>query len=71
MRNRTGVEGFSPWDLNNLQDCFDAILDASRLDKSSEEADEVAQALILAYKNGVRDRDELIRIAAPVKWKDG
>lgn len=71
MRNRRGVEGFSPWDLNNLQESFDAILLASGLDKSSEEADEVAQALIVAYKNGVRNLEELIRIAAPVKWNEG
>jgi hypothetical protein len=71
MRNRRGVEAFSPDDLNNLQDCFDAILLASRLDRSSEEADEVAQALIVAYQNGLRDRNELIRIAGPVRWDDG
>ena len=63
MRGRKEVEGFSPWDLNNLQECFETVLAARHLAKGSEEAENIASALIIAYQKGVRDRDELIRLA--------
>jgi hypothetical protein len=63
MRGRKEVEGLSPWDLDNLQECFDAVLAARHLTKGSAEAENIAFAMINAYQRGVRDRDELTRLA--------
>ncbi|MEQ1955188.1 hypothetical protein [Mesorhizobium sp. CN2-181] len=63
MKGRKEVEGFSPWDLDQLQQCFDTVLAARHLAKGSEEAENIASALIIAYQQGVRDRDELVRLA--------
>jgi hypothetical protein len=63
MKGRKEVEGFSPWDLDQLQECFDTVLAARHLEKGSKEAENIASAMIIAYQKGVRDRDELTRLA--------
>lgn len=52
-----------PAEIDDLQACFDAILERRGIARSSETAEAVAKALILAYQRGVVDRDELIRLA--------
>jgi hypothetical protein len=64
MKDRKEVEGFSPWDIDQLQECFDSILTAQRLAKGSEEAENMSSALIAAYQRGVRNRGELIRVVS-------
>jgi hypothetical protein len=50
-------------EIDDLQSCFDTILERRRVARSSDEAEAIARALILAYKRGVVDRHELIRLA--------
>jgi hypothetical protein len=50
-------------EIDDLQSCFDTILERRRVARSSDEAEAIARALILAYKRGVVDRQELIRLA--------
>lgn len=63
MKGREGTQVFSPEDLAVLQSCFDEIVRIRRLPRPSPEADSVAQALILAFKRGVTDKAELLRLA--------
>lgn len=54
---------FEPAEIDDLQTCFDTILERRGVARSGDEAEAIARALILAYKRGVADRDELIRLA--------
>ncbi len=63
MRNVPGITMFELAEIDDLQSCFDTILERRRVARSSDEAEAIARALILAYKRGVVDRHELIRLA--------
>ena len=63
MRDRHGVTALNPDELALLQECFDSILKARSLDRSGEEANAVATALLTAYRRGITDKVELIRLA--------
>lgn len=63
MRNVPGITVFEPAEIDDLQSCFDTILERRGVARSSEVADAIARALVLAYQRGVADRDELIRLA--------
>ncbi|MCB1465959.1 MAG: hypothetical protein KDK08_02125 [Rhizobiaceae bacterium] len=63
MRNVPGITMFELAEIDDLQSCFDTILERRRVARSSDEAEAIARALILAYKRGVVDRQELIRLA--------
>lgn len=54
---------FEPAEIDDLQTCFDTILERRGVARSSDDAEVIARALILACKRGVADRDELIRLA--------
>jgi hypothetical protein len=62
MRNVPGITMFEPAEIDDLQSCFDTILERRGVARSSV-AEAIARALILAYKRGVVDRHELIRLA--------
>ncbi len=63
MHNVPGITMFEPAEIDDLQSCFDTILERHGVARSSDEAEAIARALILAYKRGVVDRHELIRLA--------
>ena len=63
MRDVPGITSSEPAEIDDLQSCFDTILERRGVARSSDEADPIARALILAYKRGVVDRHELIRLA--------
>ena len=63
MWSRREAQAFRPDEVRLLQECFDVIVATHFLDSRSERSEEIAIALILAFKRGVRDRDELIRLA--------
>jgi len=63
MRNVPGITMFEPAEIDDLQSCFDTILERRGVARSSVEAEAIARALILAYNRGVVDRHELIRLA--------
>lgn len=54
---------FEPAEIDDLQSCFDTILERRGVARSSEEALAIARALILAYQRGIVDRHELVRLA--------
>ena len=63
MWSRREAQAFRPDEVRLLQECFDVIVAKHFLESRSERSEEIASALILAFKRGVRDRDELIRLA--------
>ncbi len=63
MRYVREITMFEPAEIDDLQSCFDTILERRGVARSSEDAEAIAKALILAYKRGVVDRHELIRLA--------
>lgn len=63
MRDVPGITVFEPAEIDDLQSCFDTILQRRGIARSSEVADAIAKALVLAYQRGVSDRQELIRLA--------
>lgn len=63
MQNVPGITMFEPAEIDDLQSCFDTILERRGVARSSDEAEAIARALILAYKRGVVDRQQLIRLA--------
>ena len=63
MWSRREAQAFRPEEVRLLQECYDAIVLKHELGSRPERSEEIANALILAFKRGVRDRDELIRLA--------
>ena len=63
MWSRREAQAFRPDEIRLLQECFDVIVAKHFLESRSERAEEIASALILAFKRGIRDRDDLIRLA--------
>lgn len=57
MRNVPGITVFEPAEIDDLQSCFDTILERRGVARSSEVA--IARALVLAYQRGVADRQDL------------
>jgi hypothetical protein len=52
-----------PEEVAFLQDCFDALQRKQKFPRDSADADAVATALVLAYQRGVRDQDDLLKLA--------
>ena len=63
MQDRDGATAFNPEELALLPECFDRILKTRSLDRLSPEANSVASALFTAYKRGITDKVQLIRLA--------
>ena len=63
MRSRLDTQAMAPEEVAFLQDCFDALLRKQKFPRDSADADAVAAALVLAYQRGVRDQDDLLRLA--------
>lgn len=63
MRNVPGITAFEPAEIDDLQSCSGTILERRGVSRSSEVADAIARALVLAYQRGVADRNKLIRLA--------
>lgn len=63
MWSRREAQAFRPDEIRLLQQCYDMIVARHFLESRPERSEEIASALILAFKRGVRDRDDLIRLA--------
>ncbi|MEQ1949853.1 hypothetical protein [Mesorhizobium sp. CN2-181] len=63
MQARREAQAFRPDEIKLLQECYDTIVARRFLDSRSERGGEIASALILAFRRGVRGRDELIGLA--------
>jgi len=63
MRSRAQLESLNPQDIEFLQDCFDTLQRSQLFPPMSEDADVVARALISAYQRGIRDKDDLLKLA--------
>lgn len=62
MRNVPGITVFEPAEIDDLQSRFDHPR-TPRNCEIGDDAEAITRALILAYKRGVADRHELIRLA--------
>ena len=64
MRTRRGSVALSPNEIDLLQQCFDTLLEKHKLPRTSGHADMIASSLFEAYRRGVTDEDELVKLAA-------
>ena len=64
MRDHHGVTALDPDELALLQECFDSILkERLRSTAVAKRLTRIATALLTAYRRGITDKVELIRLA--------
>ena len=63
MKTRADIHCFGSEEIDLLQDCFDTVQKLQKFPPGSDDAEAMARALIVAYQRGVRDRDDLLRLA--------
>jgi hypothetical protein len=63
MRSYPEARALDPEAIELLQECFDALQETLRFKRPSEEADDVARALVLAWQRGVRNKTDLMMLA--------
>ena len=64
MGTRRGSVALSPNEIDHLQQCFDRLLEKHKLPGTSGHADMIASSLFEAFRRGVTDEDELVKLAA-------
>jgi hypothetical protein len=63
MKSRPDTHAMAPEEVALLQECFDTLQQTQRFDRKGPDADAVATALVLAYQRGIRDKDDLLKLA--------
>jgi hypothetical protein len=63
MKGQEEARCFSSEELDFLQGCFNKLLASNQLRRDSEEATAIAAALFEAFRRGVTDKRELMRLA--------